>query len=257
MIAVRTLGIDLASQARGTGACVIEWRAGEAEVGGVELGADDGRLLALATEVDAVGIDAPFGWPLPFVELMERHHRGEGGGPGWGTARRDELCFRRTDVAVRRTLGRWPLSVASDRIAIVAMRCAGLLERLGVEDRSGGGRVVETYPAVALHAWGFASRGYKRDDPAVLGALVEGLRSVCPWLSWAPGTAAACGRSDHAFDALVASLVVRAAALGLTEPPPAEDAAAARREGWIAVPLPGSLSCLVGPAAAGRDGEGG
>jgi len=224
---------------------VVEWGQGGAEVRGVELGAGDGRLLDLAAAVDVIGIDAPFGWPLPFVELMERHHRGGGGAPAWDATRRDELCFRRTDVEVRRVLGRWPLSVASDRIAVVAMRCAGLLDRLGVEDRSGAGRVVETYPAVALHAWGFVSRGYKGDNPAVLAALFERLRSTCPWLGCGPEAAARCGRSDHAFDALVAALVARAAALGLAVPPPDEEMEAARAEGWIAVPVPGSLPRLA------------
>ena len=47
----------------------------------------------------------------------------------------------------------------------------------------------------------------------------------------------AAGSDHNCFDALVSSLVARAAALGLTEPPePGEQADRAVREGWIHVP---------------------
>lgn len=65
-----------------------------------------------------------------------------------------------------------------------------------------------------------------------------------------------------AFDALVAALVARAALLGLTDGPPAEARARAEREGWIHLPLRGSLELLAHerrslkvrpePALAGR-----
>lgn len=42
-----------------------------------------------------------------------------------------------------------PLSVAAEQIAIVAMRCAGLLQLLDVEERIRG-PVIEVYPAL-LH----------------------------------------------------------------------------------------------------------
>lgn len=247
---MRMLGIDLASQARTTAACAVEWRAGGAEVVELEVGADDARLLEQAGEADRVGIDAPFGWPLAFVALMAHHHGGGRGAPDWSPGRRDELRFRRTDVVVKGVLGRWPLSVSTDLIGIVALRCAGLLDRLGVEDRSGEGRVVETYPAVALHAWGFPSRGYKGGGEAVAALLGE-VRRACPWLTLSEEAAALCGRSDHALDALVASLVARAAAVGVTGRPGAEEREAARVEGWIAVPRAGSLPLLAGGTAWG------
>jgi hypothetical protein len=99
---------------------------------------------------ERVGIDAPFGWPAAFVAMMARHHGALGdaaggsvvGVPEWSPAQRDQLRFRRTDVVVRGALGRWPLSVSSDLIAIVAMRCAGFAGSArgarSVGDESGG-----------------------------------------------------------------------------------------------------------------------
>lgn len=244
-LAIRTLGIDLASQPATTAACEIDWTDETATVACLEVGVDDARALALIERADACGIDAPFGWPLPFVDMVRRHHEALGAGDEWTTDRRDALRFRRTDHLVRERLGRWPLSVSSDLIAIVAMRCVGLLDRAGVVDRSGDGRVVEVYPALALACWGFGSRGYKsaRNRDA-LADLAKKLFDACPWLKLADGFRERCARSDHAFDALVASLVARAAALGLTDRPGAEDLAAARAEGWIAVPHSDAVALL-------------
>ena len=246
-----TLGIDLAAQAAKTAACRIAWTREGATVETLQLGADDAGILALAAGADAVGIDAPFGWPRPFVAFVRRHEAGRAGSPAWQAAHRDALRFRRTDVAARERLGRWPLSVSSDLIAIPALRCAGLLDRLGVRDRSGDGRVFEVYPALALHAWGLVSRGYKgTKNAAVLGGLLAALRERCPWLVLDPEQAARCAASDHAFDALVAALVARAAALGFTARPAPEETEDARIEGWIALPEPGSLERLAGGSSS-------
>lgn len=242
---MRTLGIDLASQKEKTAACAIDWAEGAATVASVELGVDDDRALALMPTADAVGIDAPFGWPRPFVEMVRRHHETAGVDQPWTTDRRDALRFRRTDVRVKERLGRWPLSVSSDLIAIVAMRCVGLLDRAGVVDRSGDGRVFEVYPALALACWKFSSKGYKAaTNQAVLAALAEEVFTACPWLKCADDLRDRCAGSDHAFDALIAALDARAGAVGLTDRPSADDAEAARVEGWIAVPHADALALL-------------
>lgn len=250
---MRTLGIDLASQPTLTAACEIEWGERAATVSLVDVGVDDPRAIPLMRRADVVGIDAPFGWPLPFVERVRRHHAEGGGTTEWTPEHLARLRFRRTDLRVRERLNLWPLSVSSDRIAITAMRCAGLLDRLEVVDRSGSGQVVEVYPAAALKSWGLPFRGYKGPkNQAVLADLARKLFEACPWLNFADGFCERCARSDHAFDALVASLVARATALGLTERPPAEDLAAAQSEGWIAVPDRDALALL--PQRARQDG---
>jgi predicted nuclease with RNAse H fold len=251
---MRTLGIDLASQPATTAACAIDWTADSATVAFVEGNVDDRRAVELLRDADVAGIDAPFGWPVPFVELVRNHYGLVAGTEEWTSSRRDALRFRRTDRVVRDRLGRWPLSVSSDLIAIVAMRCAGLLDNLGVVDRSGDGRVVEVYPAVALASWKFRSARYKgARNRMVLAELLGKILGTCPWLETEPSHRARFARSDHAFDALVAALVARAAATGRTERPAEADVALARTEGWIALPLPGSLATLAAVAPSSQE----
>lgn len=246
---MRTLGIDLASQAATTAACLLAWRDGVADVEELQVGVEDSAALDLAARADVVGVDAPFGWPDDFVELIARWHGPDRATPlpPWTTTRRDALRFRLTDEVTRQVTGRWPLSVSTDLIALPALRCAGLLVKLGVTDRSGGERAVEVYPAAALAAWGFASRGYKGTEGAAARRdLVGGLRTATPWLRLRTRDADAIATSSDALDALLAALVARAWALGLAPPPPPEHRERAAREGWIALPAQGSLRKLPG-----------
>ncbi|MFW5688904.1 MAG: DUF429 domain-containing protein [Spirochaetota bacterium] len=233
---MRTLGIDLASSDKKTGVCQLRWSGGRVTVDHLEVAADDDTLVDLASRSDAVGIDAPFGWPSSFTGFVT----GQVSAGQWTTQLRDELRFRRTDMRVRERTGGWPLSVSSDRIALAAMRCALLLARLEVMDRSGDGRVFETYPAAALNVWGLTSRGYKgRKGAQKRSALVAELARAAPWLDLSEAHRLRCAENDDALDALVGALLARAAARGLTERPPDEHLADARREGWIHIPVGG------------------
>jgi hypothetical protein len=127
------------------------------------------------------------------------------------------------------------------------MRAAALLSNLPeplVRDNSGV--VVEVYPAAALHRWDLPSRLYKRKENLdkrcdLVTRFIEG----APWLSIARSDEDLCIASDDAFDALVAASVARATAISLVDDIPPEDSTSALREGWIAVPLVGSLSRLA------------
>jgi predicted nuclease with RNAse H fold len=250
---VITLGIDLASRPERTAACTIDWTDGRARVVDLACGQDDEALLARIAAADKVGIDAPFGWPEAFVDAVARFHAG---GP-WPAAPVVALRYRETDRVVAARTGRWPLSVSTDLIGVPAFRVARLLTRLAEHgekvDRAGGGRLVETYPAAALRVWGFASTGYKR--PAgrpSLGRLLAALRKrTRNWLDVDATARRLCGRSDDALDALVAALIARASALGLCAPPPAEHAARAALEGWIALPEPDGLQALAATPSRG------
>lgn len=260
---MKTVGIDLASDPRKTGWALIVWGAGRAVVQAADVGADDARVLALHGQADAIGLDAPFGWPLGFVEFVAGHGVPDGSAsapaPGaWGAGARDRLRFRETDHVVRQITRRWPLSVSSDLIAVPAFRCIGLLAQMGVTDRGGDGRVFETYPAVALKRWGLADTGYKgRAKRDRLSRLVDALLAAAPWLAVPAEIEARMRRCDDVFDAVVAAMIARAARLGhdgspgLVEPPTPEQRAKARAEGWIIVPVEGGLSRLLGPDGAG------
>lgn len=230
MVKAVTLGIDISSQPDGTAACAITWESGRAVAATPRLACNDEKLTELIADADAVGIDAPFGWPSDFTAAVASWTI-----TSWSSDVRKRLCFRATDHAVREMVGRWPLSVSADRIALPAMRTFALLFRHGVTDRSGDGKFFEVYPAGSLHQWKLANRGYKKDTSEhqlAREAILNGLRNAMPWLT-APD---ACAETGDALDALVASLTARTAMQGRTFRPNADQNAPAQREGWIHLP---------------------
>ncbi len=92
-------------------------------------------------------------------------------GGTWPGTERESLRLRETDRLVRRG-GQNPLSVSSDKIAVTAMRCAGLLFEHSRRGKSPpqevnrlDGLIVEAYPAAAFRAWGVSCAGYKGKTP--------------------------------------------------------------------------------------------
>lgn len=136
--------------------------------------------------MDKVGIDCPFGWPVPFVDAV-RAHRDYEQWPGRGLPAEKflrRLKFRLTDELVWEEVKTPPLSVSADRIAVPAMRCALLLDELGSVDRTGvRGQVVEVYPVASLHAWRLPAKGYKgKKNQHLLPTLLELLLERFPEL---------------------------------------------------------------------------
>ncbi|SMH32295.1 Protein of unknown function [Rathayibacter oskolensis] len=235
-----TIGVDLAAEPVRTALAAVEWREGRAVVASLSLGATDEGIVALSRAATAIGIDCAFGWPLEFVEFVSAHTRREIAprtlaGLEW----RRRLAYRETDRAAHDVTGRWPLSVSTDRLGMTAMRCAELLEAFAAAgedvDRSGGGRLVEVYPAAALRWWHIETTGYKT-RPEAMAPAVTALRTAAPWLDAPAEVLALMARSNDAFDAVIAALNARAHALGSTLAVPDELRAAARAEGWIAIP---------------------
>lgn len=237
---MRVLGIDLASDPKRTAGCLLEWSHGLGALVELRDSLDDDQAVELERSADMVAIDAPFGWPLPFVSAVSSHAQGE----SWPAATVRELSYRRTDAYVRSQVGWWPLSVSADRIGIVAFRAArlhGLLrpETPRVNDGSDG--VLEVYPAAALHRWGLPHRLYKRlEGHSNRVKILEGLTRIAS-LDLA-GHEAELTESDDLLDALVAALVGVAKHLGQVDPLPPEYADAARTEGWIWLPIEGPVS---------------
>lgn len=243
-----TGGVDLASQNPKTALCAITWSEGGATVDELVLGVDDHAILELIRGADKVGLDVPLGWPIAFARAVGASLEGP-----WPVAYRhaDNIDYRlrRTDRWVWRTLKTSPpLSVSTDRIALPAMRAAALLsQQYAHSPRDGSGSVVEVYPAAALRRWGFASRQYKSgENLAARTTLVTNFfHESQAWLAISTEDAELCVESDDAFDALICALVARAFATSLVENIPPEDHSSALREGWIAVPLEGSLARLA------------
>ena len=223
-----------------------------------ETGAAGARFLLLDqfdADVARVGVDCPFGWPTPFVEAVTAHQSFEPW-PGRDLPPdpfRRTLRLRRTDEYVAETTKTTPLSVSADRLGATAIRLATILDRLAITgervDRSGAGRFLEVYPAAALKRWGLPNTGYKAGPHKLdaLGKLMDLLQNRAPWLEFPESARNMCRLSDHAFDALISALVARAAAGGLTDPPPADATRAAATEGWIHLPAGDSLEGLAIP----------
>ncbi|WP_020573141.1 DUF429 domain-containing protein [Actinopolymorpha alba] len=243
---MRTIGVDLAASPKTTALSTVLWRGGVAYVDPPHLRCTDDQLLALFSGLepgDRVGVDCPFGWPVAFMEAVRAH---AGGAPWPGRElpseeHRRTLWFRETDRWVRRETGRNPLSVSFDRLGAVTARWAYLADALAeagiVIDRAGAGAFIEVYPAATRRRWG-------------LGAVrsLPDLEAAAPWLRMGEEASAVYAVHEHAFDALIASLAARSAALGLTTPPPAELGDQARVEGWIHLPEPDALGRLAAPS---------
>ncbi len=223
--------------------------------------------------VSKTAIDAPFGWPQPFLQAITGYSRhGD-----WPIAMDDrtgraKLYLRETDREVRRVTSapdgeggpmlraKQPLSVSTDKISIPAMRCAGILAEFGRRtggpvDRSGGAsRLVEVYPDASLRQWMLLPRewdeanvGYKGKEPAALERRAELAARIAAALGARLPLGeheAACAASDDLLDALICALVARAADQRLTLPIPERFAELAREEGWIHLPVRGSLERL-------------
>jgi predicted nuclease with RNAse H fold len=244
-----TGGVDLSSQPSHTASCVIEWSGRRANVGHLDVGVDDDAIVRLIASVDRLGVDVPLGWPIAFAHAVAQHSRDGSWPADYTHADTSAYRLRRTDVWVWRNVGTSPpLSVATDRIALPAMRAAALLSRLPERiSLDGSGVVVEVYPAAALRRWGLPSRRYKRNEnrDARRELITRFLTETAKWLDMGTAEVDLCILSDDAFDAVIAALVARAASLALVEPIPPEDHASAIREGWIAVPRTGSLELLA------------
>ena len=249
-----TLGVDLAAADERTAIAVVEWADRRARVRALRRGVSDEELVEAIRGADKVGIDCPLGWPAPFVAFLVAQQAGRLVPPAAdadGLAWRRGLAYRVTDQVVRAECGVNPLSVSADRIAHVAFRCAALLARLAEAgepvDRAGGGAVVEVYPAATLRRWGLTHRGYKTLGH---GFVLDELLAAAPWLDLGPFEPL-CRLSHDAFDAVVAALAARAAALGQVLPPTGDQREAARTEGWIALPTR-PISDLAGTSLTTR-----
>ena len=260
---MRALGIDLAAQAKSTGAVMVE-PVDSHQCRAVELDGtvNDDRLVLAARHADVIGVDSPLGWPEAFVTAVSAHHALQ---PWTGTNERATLTHRETDRVVRSLGAGNPLSVSADKLGSVAMRSA-LLQRRWADEvwanqapRDGSGPLVETYPAAALRAWHIESKGYKNrsdqdDAQRVRAEVVDAIEvAVGGWLDLQQ-VRARCVTSDHVLDALVCALVAIAAKSGATHMPAEDQRQAALIEGWIHVPST-SLAAIAPPATGTGDGR--
>jgi len=247
--AMKTAGVDFASQNKNTAVCIINWDRGDLGVESVCTGIDDDFVRALAANVNHLGIDIPLGWPIAFSDAVHDYVHGKPWPNTYDHKNNKDFRYRRTDIWVKMDLKlSWPLSVSTDRIAIPAMRAASLFQSLDTPvARDGSGVVVEVYPAAALRSWKLDWKGYKKPEDsakpeeiltAILGQLGDGFNVDQEVQS-------RLHENDNALDAFISALVARAHAIRKCHSIPDVDLAVALREGWIAVPRPDTLGQLL------------
>jgi predicted nuclease with RNAse H fold len=257
-----TAGIDLAAEPKGTALAIIDFQDTSAKLVQLQLGLDDKALIEQTVNADKIGIDCAFGWPVEFVEFLNQHMVQDTDQPIDQQKDQDKpttnidgamewrrtLAYRETDRQVRKEIGRWPLSVSTDRLGLTAMRNAGLLARLkeaGVNTkRDGTGTTIEVYPGATLRLWSFDTTNYRVSQDQ-RRALISQLERQAPWLElgeYADLMYASC----DAFDAVIAALAARAVALNKYIKPTATQLEKARVEGWICLP-----SCGLGDLGTG------
>jgi hypothetical protein len=257
MSTTMTFGIDLAAQPLRTGACLIEWgQDGAGVLQELGTGLVDAKLLEVMRlpEVTRVGIDAPFGWPMEFLQAVsDFHDHGSWPDAPDQDAHQRSMRLRVTDWVVHEKVGVTPLSVASDKIASVAMRCARLQsaywEATGARpDRSGAGRLCEVYPAASLRLWSLGQHADAHDPGTYTGLTPGAIRrrkrimkgiaaSTSGRIDIPRELVDACEAQDHLLDALICALTARAADIGHVQP--VAHLEPARSEGWIMLPDPG------------------
>lgn len=259
-----TMGIDLASQPAKTAVCLLRWDNGATpELLMLARGkTDDGTPLHtkwLSTTaygirgdyggtITKVGIDAPFGWPEPYLDAVAAWREA----PRWPIGLDDSLdqCrLRETDRAVHRRAKKWPLSVSSEKIALCAMRCAMLLTDIGAHHgdeavaRDGTGLCCEVYPDPALRYWTAGPPPVLRQRESYKDKASEKRRELGDAIiKQLPITDEGAlldrlAAQDDFLDALICALVARAAEVGLTQGPETEtEVERAPLEGWIHLP---------------------
>ena len=75
--AMKTAGVDFASQNKNTAVCIINWDRGDLGVESVCTGIDDDFVRALAANVNHLGIDIPLGWPIAFSDAVHDYVHGK------------------------------------------------------------------------------------------------------------------------------------------------------------------------------------
>lgn len=247
---MKFVGIDLATDPRDCGICVLEDDV-TAHVGrGSKTAEHPGWLADYCTGADVVGIDVPFGWPIPFAEALNGYRIGTALDPD-----RRRYRYRTTDGWVVDWLPQMyahkskrkpptPLSVSTEKLGSTAMVGTVLLSQLADEfwlsprKSNVSKTVVEVYPAASLWAWCMPHDRYKtgKDARNVRVTIVDELDKLHE-LRIADEHRARLVASDHSLDALVAALTAREYANGNTfDPPEQVTDDVLRIEGWIRVP---------------------
>lgn len=242
--AIRLVGIDCATLAEKTGLAVgaLDPASGAVFVTAARCCAKGDQLAALVADAIGAGpallaLDAPLGWPAPLGDTLSWH---QAGAPFGSPVLPDDRMFSRaTDLEIRARFGKRPLEVGADRIARTARAALRLLADIEARRSAAvplawtpgtieGVCAIEVYPAATLRGHGIPHDGYRlqaKPRRSVLEALRVGVAL--------PPSLARGAVDPHLLDAVLCVLAAADFATGNVRPPPLDQTALSRREGWI------------------------
>jgi len=155
---------------------------------------DDAEVVRLCTDGSqaVVAVDVPFGWPKQFARFAQ----------GWSPIIRrdrqppdlDGFCRRTTELVVKNEVGKQPLSISSEKIALSARSWMELVHAsdlygrvdvgIGLTGQGTHPTIIEAYPAAAAAAFSSAwnledlAKAYRKHADARRGfvaAVLDGL----------------------------------------------------------------------------------
>jgi hypothetical protein len=167
------IGVDSSSQEEHTGLAFGSIDKGIISIDRVCMGVQDSIVDELAHMIleksspILIAIDSPLGWPAVLGAQISRHMAGV---PLRGDSK--TLFYRHTDLIVKSEIGKLPLSVAADKIALVAKATLDHIHELrkktkmripiattqGEIDETS---IIEVYPAATLKQHGYPYSKYK------------------------------------------------------------------------------------------------
>jgi hypothetical protein len=280
---LRTLGIAYSHTTGRATCCAIQWVSQLALVELPKLGMLDPVLLDEMDRADWTAVTgAPFGWPDDLLDAIAGFAQ-TGRWPTRAPA--DRMRHRETDRFVRDLLRDEhgvtiePPAATSRDSAIATWLVAQLLtahadrtgrslDRIGVPCPTGMDGppdlprglvefppcgVIETHVPAALAAWGLPHDRYVATTPAehhdararraaILDQLEQGADA---WLMITDDVRRMCTSCDDALEALVGAIVACAVATDTTIRPTVEQRGKGQREGWLHIPIAGSLARLA------------
>ena len=249
---MKFIGVDLSAQPKNTSVCVLEWQDNPRVIDVHRPACDEWIIRATDNSVSAIGLDSPFGWPGPFVSFLQGKHKNRSPYP-LRNAEADCLKYRVTDRWVRDYFSACgkkvqPLSVATDKLGAVALRCVRLVRCL-VEVRGDQSTIFEVYPAASLASWMTVTGSYKASSNKQSAAASRSNRNGIVDKLINNGVDIATFRdrfvaSHDDLDALVSALTAAFAFKGKTHLPPTHLTDIAYSEGWIH--LPSEPLCALG-----------
>jgi len=194
-----------------------------------------------------LAIDAPLGWPKSLSKSLCWHKAGRA-----LSTPADRMFMRETDRQVCKAIGKTPLKVGADKIAIQAHSALSFLNNLRNETGRAiplawkpgcvkGISAIEVYPAATLKERGLPHKGYRKDEETRM-SLVKRLAGE---IKLSDGIKDEMMNSDDVLDAVVCVLAAADFAKGnVISPEEAESDGVkiglrrAKKEGWIWVRKP-------------------